>query len=251
MMDDRITDEDIPLLINGTDLGENSVVLLDLVKGLGQDNVFVELGVDPGISARIFLHDAIKQNNRVHGFDVADCSKFATLNHPYYSFWQMDSIRGARSWYSLSKADIVFVDSLHVKEHVLLEIEAWWPKINVGGYMVFHDTHWDGYVHRAYHPAAGKKPGSSRNGYDTYGGIDWETPDKAVMEFFRLPGAWCSAYFDEYIEMDHYPNHLGMTVVKKVKDTFMTEQEDYVVPNRQEVTKRQKHLIESIPWIKQ
>ncbi len=240
MIDDRITDEDIPLLINETDLGENSIVLLDLVKSRGKGNVFVELGVDPGISSRIFLHNAIKQNNYVHGFDVTDCSRHAVLNHPCYDFWQLDSIKGAAAWYALRKADIVFVDSLHVKEHVLLEIEAWWPRIKLGGYMIFHDTHWKGYVHRAYHDTPGQKPGSSHNGYDSYGGIDWETPDKAVLEIFRIPAL---NYSDKFIEVVNYPNHMGMTMVKKLEDTI------YPVPNRDVVVARQKHLINSIPWI--
>ncbi len=35
--------------------------------------------------------------------------------------------------------DFVFIDAMHTYEQVKADISFWWPKINKGGYMAFHD----------------------------------------------------------------------------------------------------------------
>ena len=73
----------------------------------------------------------------------------------------------------------------------------------------------------------GKQPGSSRQGFDRYGGIDWDTPDRAVETFFNVNlnpperdinnNNFVDIYEDEYIKVEQNWAFLGLTIVKKKK----------------------------------
>lgn len=48
--------------------------------------------------------------------------------------------------FSVSKDfDLIFLDAMHTYEDVKADIERWWPRVRVGGLMVFHD-----YGHSAF-----------------------------------------------------------------------------------------------------
>lgn len=50
---------------------------------------------------------------------------------------RMTSVQASRDVHAA--VDVVFIDALHDYEHVLEDIDLWWPKVRVGGYLTGHD----------------------------------------------------------------------------------------------------------------
>jgi len=202
-------------LIQG-ELGANSINFFQIKESLGKNNVFVDLGVETGKSSRILLDKCEENNNHVFGIDpnmykqqIADC--LASL---FYTFIKDDSVTVGKNW-SFERPTLVFVDTVHAKEQVLMELYYWWDLLKVNGYLIFHDTNWANYIHKPNHPCAGKRPGNTGLGYDFYSGIAWETPDKAIKEFFKIAEL---DYEDDFIKVEHGPDDLGMVFLLKKQE---------------------------------
>lgn len=213
-MDDTLTQQYIDFIKNG-ELGENALLLINIIEKMDGSKKFVDLGVETGKSSKILLSNASNKNNIIYGIDpIPTVSIPGILDHPNYRFVRKDSVVAGRDW-DQGKVDIIFVDSIHAKEQVMMELYYWWDLLNAGGWIVFHDTEWENYIHKADHPCAGKKPGNSGLGYDFYQGIAWQTPDKAVKEFFKISSL---SHKDGNIDCDHFSPSLGMTYIHKLKD---------------------------------
>tara|TARA_B100001094_G_scaffold329870_1_gene393646 strand:- start:3306 stop:4058 length:753 start_codon:yes stop_codon:yes gene_type:complete len=187
------------------DLGDNSEILLNLVKRM-KNKRFMDLGVRYGASSTILSFDADVNNNQVCGCDIYfDSFEGSELVNKSYERYQSDSVTLGKNW-NKDPFDIIFVDTLHTREIVLAEIYFWSKHINEGGYFIFHDTHLN--VGRNYKIA----------------GKNWKTPDEAVIDFFNIPSEFCkgtahqaisvSEYENDDIELKHYTEDYGMTFVK-------------------------------------
>ena len=187
------------------DLGDNSEILLNLVKRM-KNKRFMDLGVRYGASSTILSFDADVNNNQVCGCDIYfDSFEGSELVNKSYERYQSDSVTLGKNW-DEDPFDIIFVDTLHTREIVLAEIYFWSKHINEGGYFIFHDTHLN--VGRNYEIA----------------GKNWKTPDEAVIDFFNIPSEFCkgtahqaisvSEYENDDIELKHYTEDYGMTFVK-------------------------------------
>lgn len=236
-MQDLLTKEYIDFIKNG-ELGENTLDLISIIEGSQGNEIYVDIGVETGKSSKVLLHGAFSNNNKVYGIDpIPVIGIDGILNHPNYTLIKKDSVVAGREW-DKGNVDIIFVDSIHAKEQVMMELFYWWDLIKVGGWAVFHDTQWFDYIHKFDHPCAGKKPGNSGLGYDFYQGIAWETPDKAILEFFKIPDL---NHKDQNIECKHYSPSLGMTYIQK-KNNF-----DYksLTKNWEEIESRRQILLKS------
>lgn len=211
-MYDILTQNDLTFLTDG-ELGENILHLVRILELNDTKNkILVDLGVETGKSSKVLLHKSLEKNNKVFGVDPIKCVAMpGVMNHPNYTFLKNDSVAAGKNWKNL-RPFIIFIDSVHAKEQVLRELYYWWDLLEVGGTLVFHDTEWENYIHKASHPCAGKKPGNSGLGYDYYMGRVWETPDKAIKQFFNIPTL---NYENDIIQSIHYPTSLGMTYIKK------------------------------------
>jgi hypothetical protein len=179
------------------DIGINAHHLYDIVSKY-KNTIFVDLGVRGGISSEIMLLDSNVNNNKVFGVDV-DWSRLNSYvdNHPNYTKISGDSSTIGKYWDK--KISGLFVDTFHIKEQVLCELYFWYPHVEEGGFIAFHDTNWP----------EGK--------HDSYGNIIWDRVEDGVKSFF---GVNSLNYEDEYIKMENYPDSWGMTIVqiKKKKD---------------------------------
>lgn len=177
------------------DLGENAFVLEKYVKEK-EDSVFVDIGVRFGCSSAIMSIDSVRKNNRIYGIDV-DYSTFngnSILGENYTKLLGDSSTIGKNTKIKdLKKVDVLFIDSLHVREQVLCELYYWFPRLNNNALIVFHDSHWPD----------GKK--------DSFGGKSWESVDKAITEFFGLSSL--EDYSDDEIVVNCYPPSWGMTFI--------------------------------------
>lgn len=186
-----------------------------------KNGILVDIGVYEGASSKMMINNSVKFNNIVYAIDPIPV--FSSDN-PNYNFIKDDSVLVGSKW-DKGNVDLVFFDSVHAKEQVLCELYYWWKIIKVGGYAVFHDTSWKGYVHKKGHSCEGKLTGNSGKGFDTFGGIDWETPEIAVEAFFNISinsnyrdinkSEFKLNFSDDFIEV--YTNYadLGMTIVYK------------------------------------
>jgi hypothetical protein len=189
-----------------------------------KNGVLIDIGVYMGASSRLMIDKCLNHNNKVYGIDPIPGYN---SDNPNYSYIKDDSVLVGREW-SKGQVDLVFFDSVHAKEQVLCELYYWWDLIKVGGMAIFHDTSWEGYLHQQSHHGAGKPPGNSRKGYDTYGGVDWDTPDKAVEEFFNITlnteerdvndDNIITIYEDEFIMVETNYALLGMVFIRKKRE---------------------------------
>lgn len=181
-----------------TDLGENVDRLLEEVKKRS-NSIFVDLGVRSGVSSEVLLFESVEKNNRVYGVDVDLGSiRRNVLNHERYEAIRGDSVTVGKMW---DKGDIsgLFVDTFHIKEQVMCELKFWFPLVEEGGFVAFHDSNWP----------EGKR--------DVYNGVEYERVEEGIKSFFNVEDL---DHEDEYISMKNYPKSWGMTIVniKKSRD---------------------------------
>jgi hypothetical protein len=193
-------------------IGINIVALSQVIGDLGSDNVFVDLGVDYGISSLCMTYESIEKNNKVYGVDTS--FKRISYNLPEYENYFMiqgDSSSVGKYWNinEYGNVNLLFVDTIHVACQVLTELYFWWDNIKEGGYIVFHDTNWPEGTHDlTWHPEVKEK------------NIKWDRPEVAVGKFFGIQSLFTDygntgfIYEDEFIKVDHKPDSWGMTIIK-------------------------------------
>lgn len=182
-----------------SDLGKNAYVLYDFVKEK-KNSIFVDIGVRDGYSSAIFALDSNENNNVVYGVDVNFNNLRVDLikNQNYFQLEGDSSTIGKYVEIDeLKEVDVIFIDSLHVREQVLCELYYWFPRLKDGGTIIFHDSHW---------------PEDKK---DKTGGKTWNRVDDAIKDFFGLKVI--EDYKNDNIEIKCYPDSWGMTFVT-VKD---------------------------------
>jgi hypothetical protein len=207
-------------MILNDDLGVNKNVLYDITSKY-TDSIFVDLGVREGLSSKIMLSDSVKNNNKVFGVDV-DWSMLNSevSSHPNYTTILGDSSTVGKYWDK--KISGLFVDTFHIKDQVLSELYFWYPHLEEGGFIAFHDTNWPIGQH------------------DKYGDITWGRVEEGVKLFFNVDSL---NYEDEFIKMSNYPESYGLTIVEiKKKKDYISE-----LPNWKEIIDGRNHLI-SLFW---
>lgn len=183
--------QNISSIILNSDLGNNGILLLERLKHL-KDSNFVDLGVRYGVSSAIMLHDSISNNNKVYGVDIVNTVNAEVLNHPNYIFLHTDSITAAKRW-DKGPVNVLFVDTLHIKEQVLKELYFWMPHLADDALIVFHDTHWP----------EGK--------YDFFNNKFWDRPEEAVKLYFNIDILNIET---NELKVDHFETSWGMTFVQ-------------------------------------
>ena len=206
-----------------TDIGINANYLYEIVSNY-KNTIFVDLGVRTGISSEIMLMNSEINNNKVFGVDVDYSMVNSKVSfHTNYTKILGDSSTVGKYWDK--KISGLFVDTFHIKEQVLTELYFWYPHIEEGGFVAFHDTNWP------------------ENKNDIYGGVTWSRVEDGIKEFF---GTTTLNYEDEFIKMSNYPESWGMTIVHiKKKKNYIFEYKDWV-----EVFKKRNYLI-SLFWTEQ
>ena len=181
------------------DLGANAWKLADLVRTM-KNARFIDLGVRLGASSAVMSIEADERNNQVCGCDLGydgffkNGRRFVSEN---YTCYQADSVTLGKNW-DEDPFDIIFVDTIHTREQVLAELYFWVDHLKEGGYLIFHDSHWE------------------KEGGDLIGGVEWKRVDEAITDFFNLPTnvMEMDTYETEDISLKHYPGSYGMTFVQ-------------------------------------
>jgi predicted O-methyltransferase YrrM len=182
-----------------SDLGENVKHLYALTSKI-KNGIIVDCGIRHGVSTQIMLIDSEKNKNTVYGIEVDP--QFSNLDesiktNPQFKFILGESSTVGKNWDK--SIDGLFIDTVHVKEQVMIELLYWYPHIKEGGFIGFHDTGWVGDHH------------------DTHGNVIWDRVDDGLRAFFGIDNL---NYEDAFIKSSHYPESWGMTFIeiKKKKD---------------------------------
>ena len=114
-----------------------------------EEPIIVELGVDKGQSTRIFLNAiSEKKNSRLISVDIKDCKNAAESSQ--WVFVQQNSvdIKSLLQTQPIIKEgiDILYIDSLHTKSHVLNEIYNYFEYIKPRGVIYFDDVDSSSYM---------------------------------------------------------------------------------------------------------
>jgi cephalosporin hydroxylase len=108
--------------------------------------LIVELGVRGGQSRTVLERVAKISDSFLVSVDLDDCSGVCAKS-PRWHFVQSDDIQFAsifKDWCSQRgfdpSVDVMFIDSSHVYEHTVEEINAWFPLLSSDCKVLFHDT---------------------------------------------------------------------------------------------------------------
>lgn len=103
-----------------------------------ENPIILELGVEKGVSTKLFLELCEKNNGHLFSVDVNDCSKVSDSKK-----WTF--IKSRDDNYDFIKQrikddiDIIYIDTLHEAEHVKKLIYNYYNNLKVGGYIFIDD----------------------------------------------------------------------------------------------------------------
>lgn len=107
--------------------------------------LIVELGVRGGESTFVLERVARLTNAKLVSADIEDCS--GSSSYADWTFVQMDDIAFARtfpSWCAerniTPEIDVLFIDTSHLYDHTVQEIESWFPLTSSHAKVLLHDT---------------------------------------------------------------------------------------------------------------
>lgn len=108
-------------------------------------DTIVELGVRGGESTFVFERVARLSGATLVSVDIDDCSN--ACDYDDWHFVQTDDVEFAGEfpdWCADHDADpsvdVLFIDTSHLYEHTVDEIEAWFPRLSQDAVVFFHDT---------------------------------------------------------------------------------------------------------------
>lgn len=130
--------------IRRTDISDHLVTLF--VESLSaKPKVIVELGVRGGESTFVLERVAKLCNSTLISVDIEDC--FGICSYKNWLFVQSDDIEFAKifeDWCKereiQPKIDVLFIDTTHIFEHTVQEIENWFPFLADEAKVFSHDT---------------------------------------------------------------------------------------------------------------
>lgn len=179
---------------------------------LMQPALIVELGARSGESTLVFEVVARRFNATLVSVDLDSAPLGETI--PQRRFVQADDIQLGNEWEAYASAegigpiDVLFIDTSHLFDHTMAELETWLPHLRPGGLAFLHDTNLDLVYLR--------RDGSAGPGWRNDRGVI-----KALEKYFR-------EHFDERrrFERDlvqgwsiaHDPVCSGLTILRKPKE---------------------------------
>ena len=171
--------------------------------------LLVELGVRGGASTFVLERVARLVGARLVSVDMDDCSRVCSWNR--WHFVQSDDIAFAKAFPDWCAArqiqpciDFLFIDTSHLFEHTVQEIDAWFPFLSDHARVAFHDTN----IQKVYL----RRDGSRGAGWANQRGVI-----AALEKHFGVPFNE-QAYFVEVMNgwlIRHDPVCCGFTVLTK------------------------------------
>ncbi len=193
-----------------TDISDHLVPLFNESLNM-KPKLIVELGVRGGESTFVLERVAKLCCSTLLSVDIEDCSGLSSYEKSF--FVQEDDIAFARKFNNWcadhgveSKIDILFIDTSHLYEHTVLEIESWFPFLSKKSKVFFHDSNQKNVYFR--------KDGSM--------GIVWHNRNgvmPALEKYFNKLFDKDNDFVDIEKEwlIKHYANCSGFTILEKLR----------------------------------
>ena len=139
----------------GTDISSHlETIFLEALRATPR--LIVELGVRTGESTLVFASVARRCGATLVSVDIAPCS--SVCQYDQWHFVQEDDVgfgRRFEDWcqeHDISpKVEVLFIDTSHLYEHTLAEIDAWFPHLAERAVVFFHDTNLRRFFRRRDH----------------------------------------------------------------------------------------------------
>lgn len=205
----RELDEIKEHLITRTDISDHLITLFVETMAV-RPELIVELGVRTGESTFVFERVARLCGSKLISVDIQDCSTVSSYGD--WIFEKSDDIEFAKrfeSWCEQrnikAQIDVLFIDTSHLFEHTVEEIEHWFPFLSDKSKVFFHDTN----LKRTNF----RKDGSIVVGRDNKRGVM-----AALEKFFERPFNEKEQFIDwaKGWAIKHYPYCAGLTVLEKL-----------------------------------
>jgi predicted O-methyltransferase YrrM len=119
-----------------SDIYEHLPVFVDLVRTMDAKHV-IELGTRTGVSTYAWLYALEQTGGRLTSVDIDAKPPIGDYDH--WTFIQGDDLDPA-VYAQLEPADIVFVDTSHLYDQTVHELNLYRWLVKPGGVMVLHDT---------------------------------------------------------------------------------------------------------------
>jgi cephalosporin hydroxylase len=120
----------------GSWLGKSSAYMALKIKGSGKNIRFDCIDVWEFVSDEPFYHKDIQRLGDIYFIFLDNMNKTNSLD--IVKPIKLGSVKASKL-YDNNSLDFVFIDANHTYEFVRKDIEAWLPKIKVGGYIGGHD----------------------------------------------------------------------------------------------------------------
>ena len=109
----------------------------------------LEFGVREGVSTKLFVDLAEKNNGKVFSVDIDDCSKLIKSNKWKFIHSRDDNFELIKSEVD-GEFDVILLDSQHEANHVKDIIYNYYDLLKKGGYFFIDDISWLPYLEKSY-----------------------------------------------------------------------------------------------------
>ena len=122
-------------------VGDQLRVMYEIARTIPNPTI-LELGTNRGASTTVFLQACEEAGGRLVSVDIQDCSSVS--NSPLVTFVQSDSTDArhvvSQAPFLADGIDVLYVNSLHQRQHVEREVAAWFSHVKQGGWIFFDDV---------------------------------------------------------------------------------------------------------------
>lgn len=176
--------------------------------------LIVEIGIRSGESSFVFNRAAIVCDSFLVGVDIDDCSSVykKMKKRGKRKFIKGDDIEIGKSFQQTMKSlkypttiDVLFIDTSHLYDHTVKEINTWFPLLSKKCTVIFHDTN--------LKPTFKRKDGTLGRGWDNERGVI-----RALEEFLNTKFNEDTAFHIKIGEWQiiHIPYCNGLTILKRL-----------------------------------
>jgi len=113
---------------------ENLISKIKHIKNIS----IIELGVQRGISTKLFLQICKKNKGKLYSVDIDDCSKVSKDKRWIFIRSKDDNFKKIFNLIP-DRNDVIYIDTLHEANHVEKLIYKYYEKLKVNGYMFIDD----------------------------------------------------------------------------------------------------------------
>lgn len=204
-----------------TDICDHLVTLF--IESIIKPKLIVELGVRGGESTFVLERVAKLEGSKLVSVDIEECSKASSYKD--WIFIQKDDLEFAKEFEKWCKnqsiepgIDILFIDTSHLFEHTLQEIESWFPLLSNRSKVFFHDTNLK-YVYF-------RKDGSMGSGWNNERGVI-----RALEKYFDKSFNEKEDFIDFRKDwlIKHFSHCNGFTILEKI-GPFANDSSDISCP---------------------